>query len=142
VAAALITSMKAAQMGPPIFNFIPRWLLESLVNMAMKGEAKKGSGGYVPMRDLALTLRYDFRVIAEGRENLDRFKGVRAEVLLLGGSRSPAYLKAASGTLEQILPHARRFEFPGLNHSASWNTDRGGNPKPVAQELRRFFAEP
>src|SRR6266852_364702 len=52
VAAALITGMKGAQMGPPIFNVIPRWLLELLINMAMKSEDKKGSGGYVPMRAL------------------------------------------------------------------------------------------
>ncbi len=30
VAAALVTGMKGAQMGPPIFNAMPRWLLESL----------------------------------------------------------------------------------------------------------------
>ncbi len=142
VAAALITGMKGAQMGPPIFNLIPRWLLESLANMAMKGEAKKGSGGYVPMRDIAPTLHYDFQLVVEMSEKLERFRDVRAEVLLLGGSKSPAYLKATLDSLEQILPHARRVEFPGLNHAASWNTDRGGNPKPVAQELRRFFAEP
>src|SRR5713226_4635559 len=61
VAAALITGMKGAQMGPPIFNVIPRWLLELLINMAMKSEDKKGSGGYVPMRALAPTLQYDFQ---------------------------------------------------------------------------------
>ena len=27
-----------------------------------------------------------------------------------------------------------------LGHAASWNSDRGGQPGPVAQELRRFFA--
>ena len=47
VAAALITGMKAGQMGPPIFNAMPRWLLERLTSMAMKSEEKKGSGGYV-----------------------------------------------------------------------------------------------
>src|SRR5712691_458696 len=43
VAAALITGMKATQMGPPIFNVIPRFLLELLTNMAMAQEDKKGS---------------------------------------------------------------------------------------------------
>src|SRR5260370_22689288 len=60
VAAALITAMKASQMGPPIFNILPYWLLEPLIGMVMKGEDKKGSGGYVPIRALAPAMHYDF----------------------------------------------------------------------------------
>jgi pimeloyl-ACP methyl ester carboxylesterase len=140
VAAALITGMKGAQMGPAAFNVMPRWLLEPLVNMAMNGEDKKGTGGYVSMRALAPTLHYDFQLVAEMSGKLDTFKAVQTEVLLLGGSKSPAYLKAALDALEQVLPRAKRIEFPGLNHAASWNADRGGQPEPVAKELRRFFA--
>jgi len=142
MAAALITGMKGAQMGPPIFNAMPRWLLESLVSMAMKSEDKKGSGGYVPMRALAPTLHYDFQLVVDMSGKLESFRAIRAEVLLLGGSKSPAFLKVALDALEKVLPHVTRVEFPGLGHAASWNTDRGGQPEPVAQELRRFFAEP
>ncbi len=140
VAAALITAMKAARMGPPIFNLIPRWLLERMTNMALKSEDKKGSGEYASMRELAPTLRHDLKLVVEMSGKLESFKAVRTEVLLLGGSKSPAYLKAALGALEKILPHAKRIEFPGLGHAASWNSDRGGHPERVAQELRRFFA--
>jgi pimeloyl-ACP methyl ester carboxylesterase len=140
VAAALITGMKGAQMGPPIFNIIPRRLLELLTNMAMKSEDKKGSGGYVPMRALAPAMHYDFQLVVEMSDKLENFRAVRAEVLLLGGSKSPAYLKVALDALENVLPHVTRVEFPGLGHAASWNTDRGGQPEPVAQELRRYFA--
>ena len=139
VAAALITGMQGAQMGPPIFRLMPRRLLELLVNMAMKSEEKKSSDGYVTMRVLAPTLHYDFQLVVEMSGNLERFKGVRSEVLLLGGGKSPAYLKAAVDALEKVLPHVTRTGFPGLDHAASWNTDRGGRPEPVAQELRRFF---
>src|SRR5258708_11507161 len=38
VAAALITGMKAAQLGQPIFNVIPRRPLELLTDMTMEGE--------------------------------------------------------------------------------------------------------
>ena len=127
-------------MGPPVFNVMPRWLLELLVTMAMKSEDKKGSGGYVPMRALAPTLHYDFQLVVEMSEKLESFKAIRAEVLLLGGSKSPAYLKVPLPALEKVLSHATRIEFPGLNHGASGNTDRGGQPERVAQELRRFFA--
>src|SRR5262249_31002114 len=139
VAAALITAMKAAQMGPPVFNLMPRWLLERLISMALKGEAKKGSGDYISMGALAPTLRYDFQLVIEMNEKLESCNAIRAELLLLGGSKSPAYLKDALGALERILPRARRIELRGLDHAASWNTDRGGKPEPVAQELCRFF---
>jgi hypothetical protein len=140
VAAALITGMKGAQMGPPIFNFIPRWLLERLTGRFMASEEKKAKGDYVPMRVLAPTLHDDFQLVVEMSGKLESFAPIRAEVLLLGGSKSPAYLKAALDTLEKILPHARRIEFAGLDHAASWNSDIGGQPEQVAQELRRFFA--
>jgi len=140
VAAALITAMKAAQMGPAIFNVIPGWLLEPLTNMAMSQEEKKGTGDYIPMRQLAPTLQYDFQVVLEISGHVDDFRSVNADVLLLGGSKSPAYLKSGLDTLEKVLPHATRVEFPGLGHAASWNKDRGGQPEQVAAELRKFFS--
>ena len=137
---ALITAMKGAQMGPPIFNVMPRWLLKLLFSMPMASEAKNGSDGYVPMRELAPTLHYDFQLVVEMSGNLERFRDVRADMLLFGGSKSPKYLKVALDALEQVLPHATRVELPGVGHAASWNTDRGGQPKSVAQALHRFFA--
>ena len=145
VAAALVTAMKGAQMGPPIFNAMPSFLLELLTNMAMKSEDKKARSGDVTMRMLAPTLHYDFQLVDETAETLENFRAVRAEVLLLGGSKSQAYLKVALDALEKVLPHVKRIEFPGFNHGGSSdtsNTNRGGKPELVAQELRRFFAEP
>ena len=140
VAAALVTGMKGAQMGPPIFNVMPRWLLELLTSMAMASEEKKARGDDVTMKALAPTLHYDGQLVVEMSEKLESFRAIRAEVLLLGGSTSPAYLKVPLPALEKVLPHATRIEFSGLNHGASGNTDRGGQPERVAQELRRFFA--
>jgi pimeloyl-ACP methyl ester carboxylesterase len=146
VAAALVTAMKGTQMGPPIANAMPRWLLELMTKMIMSGEEKKGSGGYVPMRELAPALRYDGQPILEMSGKLESFRDVHAEVLLLGGSKSATYMKAALDALEKNLPHVRRIEFPGLDHAASWNYDKqrnpGGKPELLAQALRRFFAEP
>jgi hypothetical protein len=131
--------MKATQMGPPVFNVIPRWLLERLTTMMLASEDKKAGGDDVTMRMLAPTLHYDFQLVSETEGALESFRAVRADVLLLGGSKSPAYLKAALDALEKVLPHVTRIEFPGLGHGASGNTDRGGQPEGVAQELRRFF---
>lgn len=145
IAAALVTGMKGAQMGPPVFNIMPRWLLELLTNMAMKSEDKKAKDGDITMRALAPTLHYDFQMVAEMSGKLESFRAIRAEVLLLGGSRSPAYLKAALDALEKVLPHVKRIEFPALDHGGSSNIsniNRAGKPELVAQELLRFFAEP
>jgi pimeloyl-ACP methyl ester carboxylesterase len=139
VGSALLTGMKAAQMGPPIFNKMPSWLLAPLVNMAVRNEDKRGSGGYIPMRALAPTLHDDFQLVAEASGELERFRAITAETLLLGGSESPAYLKTALDLLERDLPHARRTELPGVGHAAAWNADRGGQSERVAQELRGFF---
>ena len=142
VAAALVTGMLGAQMGPPMLNAMPRWLLEALTSMGMKSEDKKARAGDVTMRMLAPTLHYDFQLVAETAETLERYQSVPVEVLLLGGSKSPVYLKTAVDALEKVLPRSQRIDFPGLDHGGSSdasNTNRGGHPELVAQELRRFF---
>lgn len=141
VAAAMITGMKGAEMGPPMLNLLPRWLLERMTTMMMASEDKKASDDDVTMRMLAPTLHYDFQLVIEMDGALESFRAVRAEVLLLGGSKSPTYLTRAVDALEKVLPHFTRVEFPGLGHEASGNTDRRGQPERVAQELRPFFIE-
>jgi pimeloyl-ACP methyl ester carboxylesterase len=140
VAAAMITGMKGAEMGPPMLNLIPRWLLERMTTMMMASEDKKASGDDITMRMLAPTLHYDFQLVIAMEGALESFRALPADVLLLGGSKSPAYLTRAVDALEKVLPHVARVEFPGLGHEASGNTDRRGQPERVAQELRRFFA--
>jgi pimeloyl-ACP methyl ester carboxylesterase len=139
LAAALVTAMQAAQMGPPIFRLIPRSLLELLTDRYMASQDRKGSDGYVPMRSLASTVRHDFALVAEMGGKVERFREVTSEVLLLGGSKSPAYLKAALDDLERVLPRATRVELPGLGHAALWNADVGGHPELVVHALRSFF---
>lgn len=144
LAAALVTAMQATQMGPQIFNLIPRALLELLTRRMMESEARNAKSGEMTMQRLAPTLQQDFEVVYEMSRKLETFRAVRQDVLLLGGSKSPEYLKEDLGALEKALPHVRRVEFPGLDHAAAWNTDRqrnpGGRPGLVAQELKRFFA--
>jgi pimeloyl-ACP methyl ester carboxylesterase len=141
IAAAMITGMKGAQMGPPMLNVIPRWLLERMTAMMMTSEEKKASGDEVTMRMLAPTLHHDFSLVIEMEAALESFRAVRADVLLLGGSKSPAYLRAALDALEKVVPRAKRIELAGVGHEASGNSDRRGKPERVAQELRRFFDE-
>lgn len=139
-AAALVTGMKGAQMGPRIFNLMPRCLLEWLTARFMASEDRKGTSDYLPMSALAPTLPYDFQLVVESSGGLERYRAIDAEVLLLGGSRSPAYLKGALDALERLLPRVERIEISGFDHSASWNMDRGGKPEPLARELGAFFS--
>ena len=144
VAAALVTSMKGLELGGPVMNAMPGFLLELLTNAAMKGEDKKAGPDDITMRKLAPTLHYDGLLLAEGSGQLERYRAVSAEVLLLGGSKGLPFLKPSLDALEKTLPHVvKRVEFPGLEHGGSNNpsqTNRGSKPELVVQELRPFLA--
>jgi pimeloyl-ACP methyl ester carboxylesterase len=144
VAAALITGMQAARLAPPMFDRIPRWLLERMTRAMLASEDKRAAPDDVTMRMLAPTLHYDFELVRGSQGALDRFGEINADVLLLSGTASPAYLQASVDALERVLPRAERVRLSGLGHSASGNradpmTGRGADPERVAQELRRFF---
>jgi pimeloyl-ACP methyl ester carboxylesterase len=143
LSAALLTAMQATQMGPAFFNFIPHWLLEPLANRMMTQEDKQATSETVTMRKLAPSLRYDFHVVAGMNGKYENFKAISAEVLLLGGGKSPAFLKADLDALEKVLPNATRISFHGLGHSAAWNYEKqrnpGGQPAQVAETIAEFF---
>jgi pimeloyl-ACP methyl ester carboxylesterase len=146
VAAALVTSMKGLELGGPMMDAMPNWLLEAITAKAMNNEEKEAKSGAVTMRQLAPTLHYDGLLLTEMSGQLERFRDVRAEVLLLGGSKGLPFLKPTLDALEKTLPHVvGRVEVPGLGHGGANNispTNRGSNPELVAQELRRFLARP
>ena len=140
VAAALVTGMQGAQLGPPIMNRMPHRLMEFFTNRMMAGAEKAAKPGDVTWRSLAETLHYDGQIAVEVAETLESYRAVQAQVLLLGGSQSPAYLKFAHDKLEQVLPHVQRIELSKAGHAASWNSNMGGQPQRVAGALRQFFA--
>ena len=144
VAAAVVTCMKGLELGGPVMNAMPNWLLESITNKAMKSQDRSAQPDDVTMRKLAPTLHYDGLLLAEMSGQLERFRAVSAEVLLLGGSKGLPFLKPTLDALEKVLPHVvKRVEFPGLEHGGSNNpspTNRGSKPELIAQELRQFFA--
>ena len=138
--AALITGMKSAEMGPAFFRALPDWLLERLTGAMMRAEEKKAQPGDVTMRMLAPTLRQDFMLVTEMAGSAERFANIQAQPLLLGGSKSPAYLRAGLDALQAVMPQAERVTFPGLDHGATGPTAMGGKPDVVAPVLARFFA--
>jgi len=139
-AAALTTAMKGAPLISEMFSAMPRWLIEFMTNKMLSSEAKHSPGKYASFAELAPTLHHDGRIISEMSGQQESLRAIRAEVLLLGGSQSTAFLKAGLDSVAKVLPQARRIEFPGLNHASTWNSDLRGKPQPVADELRQFFA--
>jgi hypothetical protein len=133
-APALTAAGKAVQLVPAV-RYIPAWLMTLLVRRALRTDAA--------LAEIAFSLPYDIRIVAEMHGRLDAWHALGSRVLLLGGSESPDYLKRDLGALQAVLPNASRVTLPGLDHGASWNPhpqrNRRGDPQAVAIELRRFF---
>ncbi|MFE6306452.1 alpha/beta fold hydrolase [Nocardiopsis sp. NPDC057823] len=132
-ARAMVTLMRGTQ-DPPWARYVPRPLLAGLMGLALRAPVEGG----IPLRDLLPTMAADARMVreAEGRP-LSLYSGVRAGVLLLGGSRSAPYFKDALTALDGVLPRARRLELPGQGHLAAAND---GAPDLVARALTGFFS--
>ncbi len=141
--AALVTGMLGAEMGPAAMRRLPRGLLTRLTAWGAGHEqrrlAARPRDGYVTMRDLAPTLRQDFALVAATSGRLDLFQDVRARVLLLGGARSPDYLRQALDALERVLSAVERVELPGVGHEVTGNADRRGRPERVAPLVEAFL---
>ena len=74
--------------------------------------------------------------------SLENFAGMRAEVLLLGGAKSPAFLRDILDALNHTLPHVKRIGYPELDHSAP-NQSRPNQkgPERIVGDLRAFFSQ-
>lgn len=140
VVGAMVAAMKGGQMGPPVMNRLPDFVLRPLVRLGMDAESRKAAPGSFTMRLAAPTLAGDFRLVREAAGRASRYASISAPVLLLGGGQSPQYLKDGLRTLERVLPHARRVEFARLGHGGSGNVAQRGNPLTVAGEMRTFLA--
>jgi hypothetical protein len=131
--AAMVTVMKGTQDR---LGALPRFVLVPLMTLAVKAEAKQASNTHVSLRELIATMHDDAATVEQAAGLIDQSAHVSAEVLLMGGSKSPAYLKIALDALGKRLPHATRVELAGADHVAA---DNGGKPELVAQQLRCFF---
>lgn len=140
----LVAAMKTGRMGPAAMRAMPDWLVKAAVKHFMKAEEKAGSGGYASMTELAEALPYDLAIAQSIDGTIAKFKDIRQPVLLLGGSKSPDFLRRALDRLEQTIPDAARVEIPGLDHAAPWNVDPQrnphGNPTAIADALKTYFA--
>ena len=138
LAGALLTAGKIVELAK-LLRFVPRPLGRLATVAILKREARAGPGHYAPLRLLIPAMRYDFKVVASMDRKAHDFATLEKPILLLGGDRSPKYLKEALLDLDCILPRADIIQFKGLDHSGPWNADYGGRPEPIALALRDFF---
>ncbi|MBG0561675.1 alpha/beta fold hydrolase [Actinoplanes aureus] len=126
-AAAFVTVVQ----GTGEFRHVPRSALIPFAKLVISsGQGKQQIGELIP------TMRLDAAVVEDAAGPLETYAAVTAETLLLGGERSPAYLKGVLNELEPVLPRVRRVTLTGAGHTAA---DNSGKPALVAAELRKFF---
>ena len=134
LAAALAAAIKGTG-DREFFTNLPSFILATIFKLGMRYQRPPDDGP--PLQTLIPTVHFDTRLVAEMAGRLESFRAVRAETLLLGGSKSAVYLPAALDALATVLPNCKRVEFAGLGHIAA---DNNGEPLRVADELRRYFS--
>lgn len=115
-----------------------RALLWPVRRFAAMRNRSAGTSGVddVPLSALVPTMHYDAQLVIQSEGRLPAYREIAIPVLLLGGSKSPKYLRRTLDALEETLPDVRRTELKGAGHLAP---DNSGQPTRVADELRRFF---
>src|SRR5262249_30160870 len=93
LAAAAVTAMKGLGVEP-LFDMFPRVVLVPLMALIMKmqGDSK---GDDVTIRSLVPTQRLDVHIVEEMSDTLEDYVSLTIPVLLLGGDKSPAFLRLA-----------------------------------------------
>lgn len=79
IAAALVTSMLGAQMGPSFFRRLPRRILEFLTKVMIANEEKKAAVDDITFKMLAPTLHYDGELVVETSDKLEEFRALQTE---------------------------------------------------------------
>ena len=133
----MTTAGEIVKLAPLPIRLLPRWLRERFTAKFM--DRLGGGGGYAPLEELLPAMRFDLEVVGEMSQQTRTFARLNKEVLLLGGTKIPKYLKLALQELAGTLPHATRRTLTGLDHSAPWNAERGGAPIVVAYAVREYL---
>jgi pimeloyl-ACP methyl ester carboxylesterase len=131
---AFITILKGTD--PSLFTDLPGFLTIPLANFAIKANAKKTRGDDISLKDLIPTVHYDLILVRASIEIADMVKDLNKQILLMGGTKSPRFLRQSLDALQAALPQAKKIELQGLGHVAA---DNDGNPEIIGTELKAFF---
>lgn len=139
LASALVTSLRTAGTAPAPIRVLPTPLARLLAAAVLATDDHR-PGAHARLGELLPGIRYDFNAVTAMDGRMATLAALDTPVLLVGGTRSPAFLQWSVRELESVLPRAQRVELDGLAHSGPWNSSRGGRPALVAAALQDFFA--
>src|SRR5262249_52803695 len=91
---AMVVFLKALRLSPA--SGLPGWLLSAPLYLLLRGPEGR------EMIELLPTVTRDMALVKYLDSGLERYKDIVAETLLLGGDRSPAYLRDALIRLCQL----------------------------------------
>lgn len=134
--AAMVTVARGTK-DSRLLQVLPRAVAVPLMGFAMRAQAKRAAADEVPLIDLIPTMHHDAQLVLGATGLIRASTAVHADVLLLGGSRSPRYLRDALDAMHAAMPLSRTAILPGVGHLAA---DNGGHPNRVARVLRDYFS--
>lgn len=111
---------------------LPIWVLTAFSRLMMRTDDGREMAKLLPTGVWEVK---EFQRLERSGQIYQRYQKIPADTLLLGGSRSPDYLRKVLPVLSKEIAHARMIEMPGLDHNAP---DQNA-PEAVAAELREFF---
>ncbi|HEX4444374.1 MAG TPA: alpha/beta hydrolase [Galbitalea sp.] len=87
------------------------------------------------MRSLMPTTAPELEVVAQADGDGSQYASIRAETLLIGGTKAPSYLLDVLDPLCRIIPNSSRLTVPGADHNAPDES----MPADFAEVLRPFL---
>ncbi|MEV1048709.1 alpha/beta hydrolase [Streptomyces sp. NPDC049916] len=132
---ALLDALLVAQTAPTPLRILPRPLARALARIVLAVDDRR-TPPRSTLRDLLPAVRYDFHDVQTADGTITRYRSLTKPVLLLSGTRSPAFLQEAARTLHTVIPEARHTVINRAGHDAPWNS---GRPHAVATALTDFF---
>ncbi len=110
-------------------NRIPAWMIAGLMRLAMRG----GEGS--EMAKLVYTFPQDMALVKGLESTSEKYRDIGADTLLIGGKKSPAYLRDSLHILAKTIPGSKLREIQGLSHNAP-DSDA---PELIADGLKQFL---
>jgi pimeloyl-ACP methyl ester carboxylesterase len=133
LAAAFRTILVGLRVGPAAFR-LPSVVVTPLLGLVMR--LHRTPRGDVSVAELVTAMHHDMELVHELAGTTADYATVGADVLLLGGAKSPTYFDVTLAALAGVLPRVHRFTFSGMGHN---DADNDGDPARVADLLEPFF---
>ena len=112
---------------------MPAWVVKVLINLIALLELKKEPG--TRMLDLLPTLTADIKIAKQLDSNYHVFSDISIPVLLMHGTKSPAYFHYGINELAKILQTTETKVFEGFDHYSPEQ-----KVAEISNELNRFFS--